>query len=255
MDNITIILASLLVSSLSLIGIFAFSKKINKYASYFIAIATGALLGDVLIHILPEIIEEKTIEPTTIFLTVLAGIIGMFIFESVFRHIHCHQTLDHDHFDNHNHKETKSPLGIMNLVGNSLHNYIDGALIAASFLISPVVGWGTTLAIVLHEIPVEISNYMLLVHSGFSKNKALLYNGLTAIFGLVGTLSVLALGDSVNIYLSYFSALAAGFLLYIAMSDLIPEIHINHSKKPNYTNLILIIFAILFMYWLTKLES
>jgi zinc and cadmium transporter len=253
MNNITIILASLLVSSLSLIGIFAFSKKINKFARYFVAIATGALLGDVFIHILPEVLEDKTIEPNIILLTVLAGIIGMFIFESIFRHIHCHQALDHDHFDDH--KSTKNPLGIMNLVGNSLHNYIDGALIAASFLISPVVGWGTTLAIVLHEIPVEISNYMLLVHSGYSKSKALLYNGLTAIFGLIGTLSVLSLGDSVNTYLPYFSALAAGFLLYIAMSDLIPEIHINHSKKPNYTNLILIIFAIFFMYWLTKLES
>jgi zinc and cadmium transporter len=256
MDYSTIILASLLVSSLSLIGIFAFSKKINKVASYFIAIATGALLGDVFIHILPEIIEEKTVEPGIIFLFVLAGILGMFIFESIFRHIHCHETMEHNHFDEHSaeHKHSKNPLGIMNLVGNSLHNYIDGALIAASFLISPVVGWSTTLAIILHEVPVEISNFMLLVHSGYSKSKALLYNGLTALFGLLGTISILALGDSVGVYLPYFSALAAGFLLYIAMSDLIPEIHTNHSKKPNYVNLVLIILAILFMYLLTKLE-
>jgi zinc and cadmium transporter len=253
MQYSSIILASTLVSLISFVGLFAFSSRITKYAKYFVAIATGAMLGDVFFHILPEVFETKNIEPLSIFTPVLFGIIVMFLFETIFRHIHCHEQLVHDHIG-HDHMQN-NPLGTMNLIGNSLHNFLDGVLIAGAFLVSPVAGWATTAAIVAHEIPIETSNFMLLIHSGFSKSKALLYNGLTAIFGILGSVLVIVLGSSFDSILPYLSSFAAGFLLYISMSDLIPEIHTNHSKKPNYFNFILILIAIGFMYWLKSIEG
>jgi zinc and cadmium transporter len=244
-NTTTAIAASIIVSLISFIGLFAFSSRIIKFAKYFVAVATGAMLGDVFFHILPEIFENKELETLPIFGTVLLGIIIMFLFETIFRHIHCHQKSETDHI-NHKHQ---NPLGIMNLIGNSLHNFLDGVLIAGSFLISPVAGIATTIAIIIHEIPIETSNFMLLVHSGFSKKKALLYNGLTAIFGILGTVLVLIVGNNFDSFLPFLAAFASGFLLYIALSDLVPEIHINHNKKPNYINFFLMLVAIGLMYF------
>ncbi len=261
MLNSTIILASLLVSLVSLVGIISLPLKIVKFAKYFVAIATGALLGDVFFHILPEIVDIPGISIDNVFLFTLLGIGAMFIFESIFRHIHCHEQLKHNHHESHNYshdnltQKSNNPLGTMNLIGNTLHNFLDGVLIASSFIVNPVAGWATTLAIIAHEIPIEMSNFALLIHSGFSRQKALIYNGLTAIFGLFGSLTVIFFGQILNEQLPYLSAFGAGFLLYIAMSDLIPEIHTNHSRKPNYLNFILIILAILLMYWLKTIES
>jgi zinc and cadmium transporter len=255
MQNITILFASLLVSLISLIGLFTFGTKVSKYAKFFVSIATGAILGDVFYHIFPEVLETPEVNIQLIFSLVLAGIMTMFLIESIFRHIHCHEVLDeHDHHHDDEHKHIKNPIGSMNLIGNSLHNFLDGALIAASFLISPVAGWATTFAIVLHEIPTEIGNFMILIHSGYSKTKALWYNFMTAGFGLLGSVAVILLGSQFEFSLPYISAFAGGFLLYIALSDLVPEIHTNHNKKPNYLHFALIIIAIIFMYLLTKME-
>jgi zinc and cadmium transporter len=251
--NLQILLASLSVSLISLIGLFTFGTKVSKYAKFFVSIATGAILGDIFYHILPEVLETPNLNAKVVFSFVLAGIIVMFLIESVFRHIHCHEILEENH--NHDqHKHIENPLGKMNLIGNSLHNFLDGALIAASFLVSPVAGWATTFAIITHEIPVEMGNYMILIHSGYTKSKALFYNFVTAGFGLLGSVAIIILGQKFQSTLPCISAFAAGFLLYIALSDLVPEIHINHNKKPNYFHLVLIILAILFMYYISTLE-
>ena len=255
MQNISILLASLSVSLISLIGILTFGIKASKYAKFFIAVATGAILGDVFYHILPEVLETPEINNKLIFSFVLGGIVTMFLIESIFRHIHCHQILEQHNHKQEDHKHIQNPLGTMNLIGNSLHNFLDGALIAASFLVSPVAGWATTFAIITHEIPVELGNYMILIHSGYSKSKALFYNFISAGFGLLGSIAIILLGQSFQSTLPYISAFAAGFLLYIAMSDLIPEIHVNHNQKPNYFNLVLIILAVLFMYYISTLEK
>jgi zinc and cadmium transporter len=262
MLNLQILIASAIVSLISLIGIFTFSSKITRYAKFFVAIATGAMLGDVFFHILPEVLETPDLDLRLIFGFTLLGIMTMFLFESIFRHIHCHEVLEEanhnhsSHSDDHSkdHKHIQNPLGTMNLIGNSLHNFLDGVLIATSFLVSPVAGIATTIAIIIHEIPVEISNFMLLIHSGFTRTKALLYNSITAIFGLLGAVVVIMVGGSFEVVLPYLSSFAAGFLLYISMSDLIPEIHIDHSRRPNYLNFLLIVLAAGFMYWLGILE-
>jgi zinc and cadmium transporter len=253
MLNLQILLASLSVSLISLIGLFTFGTKVSKYAKFFISIATGAILGDVFYHILPEVLETKDINIQSIFSCLLLGIMSMFLIESIFRHIHCHEILE-DESHLHPDKHIKNPIGKINLIGNSLHNFIDGSLIAASFLISPVAGWATTLAIVIHEIPTEMGNFMILIHSGYTKQKALFYNFITAGFGLFGSVTVILLGQNFESFLPYISAFAAGFLLYIALSDLIPEIHVNHNKKLNYIHFVLIITAIVFMYLLTRFE-
>jgi zinc and cadmium transporter len=249
-----ILSASVLVSLVSLIGLFTFGTKVSRYAKYFISIATGAILGDVFYHVLPEVLETPEINIQWVFSFILLGVVTMFLIESIFRHIHCHEMLEKSEHHGHDHKHVKNPIGKMNLIGNSLHNFLDGALIAASFYISPVAGWATTFAIFLHEIPTEIGNFMILIHSGYTKSKALFYNFVTALFGLLGSVFVILLGQSLETSLPYLSAFAGGFLLYIAMSDLIPEIHTNHNKKPNYIHFVLILAAIGFMYFLTRLE-
>jgi zinc and cadmium transporter len=254
MLNLQILLASTLVSLLSLVGIFTFGTKVSKFAKFFVSIATGAILGDVFYHILPEVLETPEINIQHIFSFILAGVMTMFLIESIFRHIHCHEMLEDNHSHDHGHKHIENPLGKLNLIGNSLHNFIDGALIATSFLISPVAGWATTFAIFAHEIPTEMGNFMILIHSGYTKQKALLYNFITAGFGLLGSVAIILLGQSFQSTLPYISAFAGGFLLYIALSDLVPEIHTNHNKKPNYLHFVLIISAIVFMYLLTKFE-
>ena len=256
MPYFSIFFASALVSLISLVGLLTISSKVTKFAKYFVAIATGAMLGDVFFHILPEVLESPNFPSQTVFAMVLIGILSMFLFETIFRHIHCHEQLEQNHLENVNDQGNGNrPLGTMNLIGNSLHNFLDGVLIASAFVVSPIAGWATTIAIIAHEIPIETSNFMILVHSGFSKQKALAYNGLTALFGLLGSATVVLIGDKFSPLLPYLSSFACGFLLYVAMSDLIPEIHTNHSKKPNYFNFILIVLAIAFMYLLKTLET
>ncbi len=250
-QNTQIIFASILVSLISLIGIFTFGTKSTKYAKFFVSIATGAILGDIFYHILPEVLETPNLDIKLIFSFVLGGIVTMFLIESIFRHIHCHEVVEEKANPQ---KHIQNPVGVMNLIGNSLHNFLDGALIAASFLISPVAGWATTFAIIAHEIPVEMGNYMILIHSGYSRSKALFYNFITAGFGLIGSLAIILIGSQMESNLPYISGFAAGFLLYIGLSDLIPEIHTNHNKKHNYIHFALVLLAIAFMYWLTKME-
>lgn len=253
--NIQILLASLLVSTISLVGVITFGNGLSRLAKYFISIAIGTILGDVFFHILPEVLEDQEIDLKRIFAFLLLGILTMFLLESKFRHIHCHQGLEDPEHD-HNYSNNKI-LGKMNLISNSLHNFVDGILIATTFLIDPTVGFATTIAIIAHEIPTEISNFMILIHSGYSKNKALLYNAITAVFGLLGSLIVILTQDQLASYLPSISSFTAGFLLYIAMSDLIPEVHSHKSKKSrfdSYLHIFLIIIGIALMYFLTTLE-
>jgi zinc and cadmium transporter len=143
----------------------------------------------------------------------------------------------------------------MSLVGDGLHNFMDGIAIATAFSVSPAVGVATTMAIVLHEIPHEVGNYATLVHAGFSRGKALALNllvGLTAVLGAGVALVFIELIESAGSYLSVF---AAGSLLYIAMSDLIPEVHSDHEAKFKIWPFLALVAGIMMLYGLTWLES
>ena len=235
-----------IISAISLVGIFALSIKENtlkKLFIYMIAFSAGALLGDAFIHLLPEVINEQGFT-LLISLYILIGIGFSFVIEKIIHWRHCHHPTSKTH---------KHPLTTMNLVGDGVHNFIDGIIIATSYLISVPAGIATTLAVGFHEIPQEMSEFGVLVYGGYTKNKALLANfliALTAVAGAVLTL-ILAQSESMLIFLVPF---AAGNFIYIATADLIPELHKKSEFKQSILQLIIFVLGILTMLALLLLE-
>jgi zinc and cadmium transporter len=238
------IIAVLAVSAIAFIGILLFLMSetiVKRWLLYFVSFSTGALLGDVFIHIIPEIAEKEGFL-TTGLLIVLLGIVLSFVMEKMIHWRHCH------HIDCENHK---APLGMMNLFGDAVHNFIDGALIAGSFLVSVPVGIATTVAVALHEIPQEIGDFAILLYSGYTKKRALLLNFLTALAALLGAAIVILSSNSLPLIGSYLLPLAAGNFVYIAGADLIPELHKETRLKQAAIQLLCMIAGILVMYGLT----
>lgn len=210
------------VSLLSLVGVLTLSvqeKYIRKAILYLVSFAVGALFGDALIHLLPEAFEN--IESSlTVSLLVLSGIVIFFVLEKFVCWRHCHIIGSERHYH---------PVVVMNLVGDFIHNFLDGIIIGASYVVSIPLGIATTIAVVLHEIPQEIGDFGVLIHGGLSVRKALLYNFLSALAALLGLLLVFALGSLASSFSIYLLPVAAGGFLYIAGSDLIPEL--KHETK------------------------
>ncbi len=237
-----------LVSALSLLGIIFFlfeEKSIHKVLLYFVSLSTGALLGDVFIHIIPEMMND----PTTIkrnLIILLGGILFSFILEKLIHWRHCHvlPSVHHHH-----------PMGLVNVVAESIHNFIDGLAIAAAFLASIPVGISTSLAIVFHEIPHEVGNVAILLHSGFPKKKALLFNMLSAAAAIVGAVVVLLFAAASDVLSSAMLPFAAGNLLYIAGSDLIPELHKESRLPQSLLQLLCIVAGMFIMYGVKVFEG
>lgn len=212
-------IASVLVVSLvSFIGVFTLSIKestLRKYLFLFVSLAVGALIGDAFIHLIPEAFEGSN-NPTTVSVAIIAGIAVFFILEKV---MHWH----HHHSD----EECPEihPTGRMILFSDGVHNFIDGLIIGASYLISVEVGIATTIAVILHEIPQEIGDFGVLVHSGYSTTKALLFNFFSALTAIIGAVLALIIGGTTETLTSWLIPIAAGGFIYIAMADLVPEMH------------------------------
>lgn len=239
----------LAVSLISLIGIFTLGiniENLRKFLIYVISFSAGALLGDTFIHLLPEAVEEFGFG-LDVSLYILLGIVLFFLLEKVIQWNHCHS-----HFlqDNHEH-----PFTYMSLMGDAFHNLIDGMIIGASYLINIPAGVATTLAVALHEIPQEIGDYGILIHGGFSKSKALLMNFTTACFSFIGVGLVLFLNSSISGIERILIPVAAGGFIYVAGTDLIPEVH-KHSKSfgKNLLQLLAFIFGMGVMFALLFLE-
>jgi zinc and cadmium transporter len=224
-----IILATFFVSALSFLGVLVlYRNNSQKWLRVIISIAAGALLGAVFFDIFPELFSTENptskLSTQTISIIILISILFFFIVEKYFHWHHCH-------CDEPGHCHDKKPLGYINLIGDGLHNFTDGTLIAASFMIDFQLGIVTTIAITLHEIPHEISDFGILLYSGFTKSKALLWNFISAITAMVGGLFAYYFGNSVESVVPIFLALAAGSLLYLAMSDIMPELHHETERK------------------------
>jgi zinc and cadmium transporter len=210
----------IIVSLLSLVGIFFLSFKesrLQKMLLFMVSLAVGALFGDAIIHLIPEAFE-KIIGKLTAPLLLLAGIMLFFVLEKVIRWRHSHKPAS---------QQQIQPGAFLNLIGDGVHNLIDGLLIGASYLVSIPIGITTTLAVVMHEIPHEIGNFGVLVYSGFSVKKALLFNFITALAAILGGLLILIIGPHVNNISLYLLPVTAGGFIYIAAADLIPELHIE----------------------------
>jgi len=212
------LLSVFIVSLFSLVGIFTIALKrayLKQILLFFVSFAAGALLGDVFIHLLPQLVEMGEFNLFTS-LYILGGIILFFILEKVLHWRHCHLSADHSHVH---------PLAQMNLVGDAVHNLVDGMVIAGSFLVSIPLGVATTVAVVLHEIPQEMGDFGVLLHAGMNVRRALFFNFLTALTSILGAIFILALGLEPEVILKIVIPLVIGGFLYIASADLIPEMH------------------------------
>ncbi|MBT6069091.1 ZIP family metal transporter [Candidatus Peregrinibacteria bacterium] len=219
------LVAVVTISLISFIGVFTLSmskRTLSKFLMYMVSFATGALLGDAFLHLLPKAAHEFGFGLDTS-ICVLAGIVVFFVVEKFIHFRHCHRVPDKSH---------PHPFAIMNLIGDSIHNFIDGLIIAASFVVSIEVGIATTLAVIFHEIPQEIGDFGVLIHGGFSRGRALLLNFVTAFTAVLGAITALLIGTHTEGIFEFLIPFAAGGFIYIACSDLIPEIH-KESRLPN----------------------
>ena len=231
------LISVLAVSLISLIGIFTLSlhtNKLRKILFVLVAFAAGGLLGDVFFHLLPELVEEGAFTARTSVL-ILAGVLLFFTLEKFVHWHHCHNTHEKDHVHS---------FAIMNLVGDWVHNAIDGIIIAVSYLVSIPVGIATTIAVLFHEIPQEIGDFGVLVHGGFSKKKALFYNFLSGLGAVIGAVFALFLQSYSENVTEIFVPLTIGAFLYVAIADLIPELHKEKKVKRSVAQLVFLLLGL-----------
>lgn len=222
----------IVVSLISLVGLFTLSfraERLKKILIYMISFAAGALLGDAFFHLLPEIVEEQGFG-VNISLYILSGIAFFFIVEKIIHWRHCHHPITKDH---------PHPFAWMNLFGDGVHNFLDGLIIGAAYIVSLPVGIATTIAVILHEIPQEIGDFSILIHGGFSRAKALFLNFFSALLAVLGAVIALLLSTRTEGLTTFLVPFAAGGFVYIALSDLIPELH----KEEDWRKSVLQLFA------------
>ncbi len=234
-----------LVSLISLIGLFTLplkEKTLTKILLYLVSFSVGGLLGDAFIHLLPESIKLNSEFSLSFY--ILSGLIISFVIEKFVQWRHCHIPTSREH---------PHPFAIMNLMGDSVHNFIDGLIIGASYLTSLHLGIATTLAVMLHEIPQEIGDFGVLIHGGFGRNKALFLNFVTALTAILGTITSLLIGSYLDLT-SFILPFAIGSFIYIAGSDLIPELHKETKPLKSFIQLLALIAGIIVMFSLLFLE-
>ncbi|MAF99325.1 MAG: ZIP family metal transporter [Nanoarchaeota archaeon] len=216
----------LIVSLVSLLGVLylAVSKKsLNNILLLLVSLSAGTLLGGAFLHLIPESVENGF--TVTVSLLILSGVVIFFLLEK-FIHMHRGATSHAGHHDSPLvHESHKHHIGVLNLAGDGLHNFLDGLIIAGSYLVSVPAGIATTIAVVLHEVPQEIADFGVLLYAGFSKKKALLFNFLSATVAFVGAGVGLLLGAQTESFVTFILPFAAGGFIYIAGSNLIPELH------------------------------
>ena len=236
-----------IVSFISLIGVFTLAikeEKLKKILLFFVSFSAGALLAGAFFHLIPEAVEEMGFGKKLSF-SLIGGIVVFFVLEKFIRWRHCHIPTS----ENHPH-----PVSYMNLVGDAFHNFLDGTIIAAAYLVNPSLGLTTTLAVIFHEIPQEIGDFGVLLHGGFTKKRALFFNFLSALFAVLGCVVTFLMSNFVAGLSWLLVPFTAGGFIYIAGSDLIPELHRETSAKKSFFQLLALILGIILMFLLRFLE-
>ncbi|MDD5005849.1 MAG: ZIP family metal transporter [Candidatus Omnitrophica bacterium] len=232
--------ASIIVSLISFVGIFALLLKgdmLNEILIVLIGFSAGGLIGGAFLHLLPEALEHST-EVRTFSFTII-GFIAFFILERYFYWRHCHEEKCDIH-----------TFTYLSLVGDGIHNFIDGLIIGTSFMVGIKVGIIATLAIVMHEIPQELGDFGILIYGGFSRFKAFFYNFLSALTAVIGTIVGYYFSSKVSDLSSFILPFAAGGFIYIASCDLVPELHKQKNAHKANVSLLFFILGILLMVWL-----
>lgn len=219
------------VGAVSLAGLLTLSMsevRVRRLAAFFVSFAVGALLGDTFIHLIPQIFAEaRGAEALRASLLILAGLMLFFIVEKLLRH---HHGLLHRH--HHGDTPARPELAAVNVLGDAIHNYIDGLLIGASWLVSPALGISTTLAVLLHEIPQELGDFGILIHSGLTIRQATLLNVASAAVAILGTATAIVVGAVAHQQVTeVLVPVTAGGFVYIAAADLIPELQHDRSLR------------------------
>jgi len=231
------ILAATLINSLiAFCGTFSFllrKSSFDKLIFILVSFAAGALLSGAFFHLLIESLENMS--ASTAFLILFVGFCAFFLAERFLHWHHCHKGQCDVH-----------PVSWLILIGDGLHNFIDGAVIAASFMVSIQFGIITTMLIIAHEVPQELGDFAVLVHSGMKKAKALLFNFISQTTCILGALATYLLFSNADFVL-FLLPFAAGGFIYISASDLIPELHREPDLKKSLFSFAFFVFGILLM--------
>ena len=213
--------------SVFIAAMFAY-KLIDAWINRLVSYAVGVMLAAVFLDILPEAFQSE-VPVTNLLATVLGGLLSFFLLEKVALWRHAHTTI-HDHETVH-----PKPAGMMILIGDSFHNFVDGILIAAAFLTDIRLGITTAIAVVAHEIPQEIGDFVVLLESGYSKQRALWFNTLSGMASVVGGVLGYFILGYVHAFIPYALAIAAASFIYIAVADLVPGLHRHIDSKSSFS--------------------
>ncbi len=245
-----------LVSLLAVTGFYLSRRALDRLMLILVSLATGAMLGNGLIHLIPEsfeYVEAGHITSLTVSLLILGGFLLSFLLHKVL-HLHCHHAGGHFHelgnaehgHDSEEHSAIH-PTGHMSLLSHAMDNFTDGILIGIAYMASIPAGIGMTLGIILHEIPMELGGFGVLVNAGFSKGKAVLINFLSGLVAVTGTVLVLAFGSVIKSLPQVLTPLGAGIVIYLVASGLIPQLQkeTNRTRSLVQTGLMILGAAIM----------
>lgn len=230
------IISVLIVSIISLIGVITLcisDRLLRKILLFLVSFAAGSLFGGAFIHLIPKAMEGGCSTCAAVY--VLLGILIFFMLEKFIHWRHCHIPTSEHH---------PHPVGMMNLIGDGLHNFIDGLVIGGSYIVSIPLGFTTTIAIILHEVPQEMGDFGILLHAGYTKAKALLFNFLSALTAVVGAIVALIIGTRLGGFTDFLIPFTAGGFIYIAGSDLIPELQKECAPSRSFFQLIALVLGI-----------
>jgi len=237
-----LIAAVFAVSAISFTGALFLLLRRHVFAAlvtYTLALSSGVLLGTTFFDLIPESYDAIG---ETAYIFVIAGMVSFFVLE---KFIHWHNHVEKDEHE-------EKPLAYLSLIGDGIHNFLDGAIIGVSFLSGIPLGITTTLAVIAHEIPHELGDFSILIYSGFSRNRALLFNFISALTAVIGTLVVFVFAPILSAATPLLVGFAAGNFLYIAASDIIPELHHKRKLTTSVLQTVCIIVGVVVVWLLTR---
>lgn len=244
--SLNAVLASALSSVVGLAGGFlllANYKGVKKLSRYFVSFAAGALMGAAFFDLLTEAIADYPTQVTEIFGWLMFGFLLFFIIEKVI--------LQHHHGDEEEEKHNHSNLIPLNIIGDAVHNFVDGTIIATTFLVSPAIGITTAIAVFFHEIPREIGDFSIMIYAGMTRRGVAIWNVLGALVSPIAAILTVLVATHVTSLQLPLLGIAAGNFIYIAAADLIPEIHQDRGKRSLFTQILLLLAGLLIIIWLS----
>jgi zinc and cadmium transporter len=250
-----IVLATTIAGVLSIAAAASLSLTIlSRMVDKMVSLSVGVLLSTALLHSLPEAFTSEGVDIPGLFIALFVGLLGFFVLEkaALLRHSHHHEHDGHGHHHGHD-AESAGRSGWVILLGDGLHNFADGILIAAAFLADPQVGILTAVAIALHEIPQEVGDFIVLLNAGFTKVRALVYNLISSLMAVIGGILGYFFLDKAEALIPYVIVFASSSFIYIAVSDLMPQMHRRPKLRESIEQVALIILGVVLVLSIAEL--